>query len=198
MYKIILASASPNRKKILNNFNFKFSVDMPTCNEEEITGKTSVEITQNRAKAKALSLFTKYQGTKNVLVGCDTVIDSEGKIFGKPKNMLDAKNMLLAYSSTVHSVVSSVYCLNTHTGKDEKVISISKVFFKKLEEKELEIYLASNEWQGVAGGYRIQGLISCFIEKIEGSYYGIVGLPIHEFYLAMEKLLGDELYKLLS
>jgi len=171
---------------------------MPTCNEEEINGSSASEIAQKRAKAKTLSLVTKYQGKKAILVGCDTVIESRGKIFGKPKNLLDAQNMLLSYSSTSHNVLSSIYCFDTYTGRDEKALSISKVFFKSLGKKELEICLSNNEWKDVAGGYRIQGLASYFIEKIEGSYYGIVGLPIHEFYLAMEKLLGDDLYKLFS
>lgn len=193
---MILVSSSPNRRKILNDFGFKFEEEIPTCNEEEIKGSSALEVSQERAKAKAISVTKKYRGKKTILVGCDTVIESEGKIFGKPKTLLDAKNMLLFYSSTFHTVISSIYCLNTYTGKYEKASSISKVFFKSLEKKELEMYLASNEWKGVAGGYRIQGLISCFVEKIEGSYYGIVGLPIYELYISMKKLLGDDLYSI--
>lgn len=182
MYRLILVSSSPNRKAVLEGFGVPFEVEYPTNDESLITHSSPVILSQKRARTKVDSVKKKYDGEKAILLGCDTLIEAGSTIFGKPKNKMEAVSMLRSFSSTHHRVISSIFCLNTYTKKTKKATSISKVWFKDLEEKEIDYYIRSGEWQGVAGSYRIQGQASYFIRKIQGSYWGIIGLPIHELY----------------
>lgn len=191
MYNLILASSSRNRKELLSRLNIPFTVEEPTCNEDEILGNSSSTITQKRAFAKMASVAQKYQNEKFIIIGADTVIDVSGIIFGKPKTQDEARYMISSYSAGSHLVISSIALLNTYTNIIEKATSSSRVYFKKLEEWEIDSYLKTNDWKGVAGGYRIQGLSNLFIEKIEGSYSSIVGFPINEFYSCLKSLCKD-------
>ena len=197
MYNLILASSSQNRKELLSQLGVLFSVEEPTCDEKEIQADCSLEITKKRAFAKMESVAQKHKNEKCVVIGADTVIDVSGSIFGKPKTKEEASSMLSSYSASSHLVVSSISLVNTHTNKVQQASSVSRVHFKKLEKKEIEAYLKTNDWEGVAGGYKIQGLASLFIEKIEGSYSGIVGFPICEFYSCLKSLCNDmEIFEL--
>lgn len=192
MYHIVLASSSPNRQELLRSIGIPFEVEHPTNDESLIIHSSSIIMSQRRARAKVDSVKEKYSGKKTILLGCDTLIEKDSIIFGKPKTESEAVSMLHTLSSNNHRVISSIFCLNTYTKKSKKATSISKVWFKKLEEKEVDNYIHSGEWQGVAGSYRIQGRASYFIKKIQGSYWGIVGLPIHELYEIIKFLSKEE------
>jgi len=192
MYRLILVSSSPNRKELLESLDVSFEIEHPTNDESLITHFSPVILSQKRSKAKVDSIKAKYNGKKAILLGCDTLIEKDSAIFGKPKTASDAISMLQSFSSTHHRVISSIFCLNAYTKKSKKATSISKVWFKELEKKELDYYIKSGEWQGVAGSYRIQGRASYFIRKIQGSYWGIVGLPIHELYEILKSLSIEE------
>lgn len=101
---------------------------------------------------------------------------------GKPADSTDARLMLQSYSNTEHTVITALCCYDEDKQYISTRIKRSKVFFKSLSENEIDWYINTGEWQQAAGGYRIQGVASCFITKIEGSYSGIVGLPIYELY----------------
>lgn len=191
MYKLILASSSENRKELLSHLGISFKVEEPTCDENEISGDSSSTVTQKRAFAKMQSVAQEHKNEKCIIIGADTVIDVSGVILGKPKTQDEAKQMLSSYSASSHLVISSIALINTYTNKTQQATSISKVYFKKLESHEIETYLKTNNWKGVAGGYRIQGFATLFIEKIEGSYSGIVGFPMCEFYSSLKKLCND-------
>ena len=191
MYKLILASSSKNRKELLSHLGISFEVEEPTCNENEILGDSSVTITQKRAFAKMQSIAQNHKNEKCITIGADTVIDVSGVILGKPKTQDEARQMLSSYSASSHLVISSIALINTYTNKTQQATSVSKVHFKKLENHEIETYLKTNDWKDVAGGYKIQGFASLFIEKIEGSYSGIVGFPMCEFYSNIKKLCND-------
>ena len=197
MYNLILASSSQNRKALLSQVGIPFIVEEPTCNEKEIQADCSIGITQKRAFAKMKSIAQKHKNENCIVIGADTVIDVSGMIFGKPRTKDEARIMLDSYSASSHIVVSSIALMNTQTNKVEQASSTSRVYFKKLIKSEIETYLKTNDWEGVAGGYKIQGLASLFIEKIEGSYSGIVGFPLSEFYACLKSLCNDmELFQL--
>lgn len=197
MYNLILASSSKNRKGLLSDLALSFEVEEPICNEEEIKDDSSLILTQKRAIAKMESVAQNHKNEKAIVIGADTVVDVSGLIFGKPKTQNDAKTMILSYSGSSHLVISSIALFNTHTYKMQQASSVNKVFFKKLEEWEIDEYLKTDDWKGVAGGYKIQGIASLFIEKIEGSYSGVVGFPICEFYSCLMLLCGDEISSLI-
>lgn len=188
MYNLILASSSENRKAILESLDIQFEVDFPTCDEDSIVSDSALILTQKRAKAKAESLIAKYRNREVVLVGCDTVIECDGIIFGKPKTPDEAKDMFASYVGKSHHVLSSICCIDACTQQTELATSTSTVFFGFLDESELEAYIESGEWKGVSGGYRLQGFASRFIKRIEGSPSGIVGLPVYELYSILKKI----------
>lgn len=187
MYKLVLASSSRNRKAILESLCIPFDVDFPTCDEDSITDDLALILTQKRAKAKAESLVGKYKNQEVILVGCDTVIECEGIVFGKPKTEDEARAMFHSYEGKSHCVLSSIYCINPCTLQSEIATSTSTVFFGFLDNDELDAYIKSEEWKGVSGGYRLQGLASRFIKRIEGSPSGIVGLPVYELFSMLKK-----------
>lgn len=191
MYNLILASSSQNRRELISRLGLLFKVEKPTCNEDSIQATSSLSITQKRAFAKMKSVAKRHKNEKSIVVGADTVIDVSGVVFGKPKTQDEAKHMLLSYSASSHLVTSSIALINTYTNSVKQASSVNKVYFKRLEDCEIEAYLNTDDWKGVAGGYRIQGLASLFIEKVEGSYSSIVGLPIHEFYSCLKNLCDD-------
>ena len=191
MYSLILASSSKNRKELFSCLNIPFKVEEPTCNESEIQDTSSLLLTQKRAYAKMESVAKNHKNEKVVVIGADTVVEASGAIFGKPKSVEDAKQMFKIYSNSSHLVISSIALINLHTNEEQQVSSVSKVYFKKLEDCEIDEYLKTDDWKGVAGGYKIQGIATLFVEKIEGSYSGIVGLPMSDFYSCLKKLCGE-------
>ena len=188
MNQLILASTSKNRKALLENLNIPFEIDFPACDEESINADSALLLTQKRARAKAESLLGKYKNRHVILIGCDTVIECEGVVCGKPKTENEARVMFHSYEGKHHYVHSSIYCINTSNLKNELATSTSIVFFDHIGNDDLNSYIESEEWKGVSGGYRLQGLASRFIKKIDGSPSGIVGLPIYELYSILKKL----------
>jgi len=119
------------------------------------------------------------------ICGADTVIATESKIFGKPANREEAAQMLKNLSGKQHKVITAVALYNGNDKKiDCKSVSCT-VCFAPLSQQEIEWYLDTNEWQGAAGGYRIQGLAGCFITQIKGSPSVVAGLPLREFYVML-------------
>jgi septum formation protein len=111
----------------------------------------------------------------------------DGTIFGKPKDREDAHRMLVTIQGHSHEVVTAIALFNGKNRSIDCRSVVSAVSFANLSEAEIEWYLNTGEWQGVAGGYKIQGLASCYISSINGSYSSIVGLPIHEFYVMLKE-----------
>ncbi|UTC67475.1 MULTISPECIES: Maf family protein [unclassified Treponema] len=201
MKELILASASPRRKEILDSLGVLFCVNASNFDESSITEKDPIKKCILTARGKAESLFkvlkqgNDYNPQKLILAADtlvfaeNTTIPNEKIIFGKPKNKKEAEMMLKSHSGSVHFVVSAICLLDCETGRISEKQNISKVFFKPLSDEEISAYLKTEEWNDAAGGYKIQGKASFFIEKIEGSYTGIVGLPVRELYeLLSEKV----------
>ncbi len=176
---IILASKSPRRQQLLKELNIPFKIETKEVAEEYSKLLKKKKITEYLAKLKAKP-FTNLKES-DILVTSDTIVWFKGKPLEKPKNLEDAKKMLQQLSGKKHKVITSV-CL---TSKNKQIVFSDKtsVYFKKLTEEEIKYYVENYKPLDKAGSYGVQewiGLIG--IKKIKGSYYNIVGFPVHKFY----------------
>lgn len=170
---IILASQSPRRKEILTDLGFEFRVIVSDSDEycEEKDPAKYVEILSER---KARAVLNKVSEGDTV-IAADTVVVCNGIILGKPKDRSDAENMLNMLSGNMHHVITGVcVCIN---GKFLISHDVTKVYFKSLSDRDISDYLDTNEFSDKAGSYAIQGIGGKFVEKIEGSYTNVIGLP---------------------
>jgi septum formation protein len=168
----VLASRSPQRREILEQLGLPFDVVVPTF-EEEPSAATPVDEVERRAQGKARSVVGGA-GDRPVL-GVDTEVVLDGRIYGKPGDAGEAEAMLDALSGRTHEVVSGL-CLVT-PGWEEVRNEVTRVAVRELTPRELGLYVASGEWEGRAGGYAIQGLGAALVARIEGDYLNVVGLP---------------------
>lgn len=179
--KVVLASSSPRRKQLLSKIISEFEI-IPSDVEEIYPNTIStMHVSLYLSDLKAYDIHKKYPN--DIVIGCDTSVIINDVILGKPKNKTHAKEMLSSLSNNMHYVVSGI----TVYDKDSKyqINSISKVYFKNLSIQEIDEYLENDEYKDKAGGYAIQGLANKFIDRFEGEYESIVGLPIIE----LDKLL---------
>lgn len=183
MEPIILASSSPRRQEILRTLNIPFVVNpadidetAPDINVEEIPEFLAAKKVE--AVAKRISQTTE----PGWILAADTVILFKNKIFGKPKDIDEAREFLKKLQGTSHKVITGLALYNGKIHYMSTRTCINKVTFKEMTDREIEFYLSTSEWHGVAGAYRIQGMGSCFIKKIEGTESSIMGLPISELY----------------
>lgn len=177
MSELILASASPRRKELLTQIGLQFEIVVSEAEEVIEKGNTAENAVKKLAYDKANWVAKKYPS--KVVLGADTVVVSGSQIMGKPQNDWEAYKMLRALSGTKHKVLTGVAVICKEKGKVIVDHSITDVFFKKLSEEEIHGYIATGEPFDKAGGYGIQGIGSCLVEKIHGCYFNVVGLPIH-------------------
>ena len=177
MKHIILASASPRRKEILELADLKFDV-MPS-DAQEITTKTAPnEVVMELASIKAKDIYKKSE-KQSMIVGADTVVAYQGQILGKPTDEADAKRMLTMLSGQTHEVYTGVCVI-----EDEKIKTFyeeTKVTFYEISDEQIDRYIKTGEPMDKAGSYGIQGKAAVFIKGIEGDYYNVVGFPIARF-----------------
>ena len=184
MEPIILASSSPRRQEILKLLNIPFKVIIPNIDETISNAIEPEEIPEFLAREKVTAVIHSLPPQQEILwiLGADTIILKEGKIFGKPDSRAQAEAFLREFSGKTHQVITSVVLYN---GRKKTFVSknaVTKVTFSELSDKEINWYLDTEEWHGAAGGYRIQSLASCFIKSIEGTQSCVTGLPIFELY----------------
>jgi nucleoside triphosphate pyrophosphatase len=162
---LILASTSPQRRAILEQLRIPFEVVAPGF--EEVDGTSPLE----RAAGKARSV----EAHERPVLGVDTEVLFEGRLLGKPSNADEAEEMLEALSGRTHEVVSGL-CLRTEHW-EELHESTTLVTFRPLTPRDLAHYVASGEWEGRAGAYAIQGLGASLVDRVEGDFLNVVGLP---------------------
>jgi len=176
MRKIILASQSPRRKQLLEQIGLKFEID-PSNYEEDMSLKMEPnKLAEFLSLGKAKDVARRHKDS--IIISADTIVAIDGEVFGKPKTSERAKYMLQKLSGRGHSVITGFAIIDTETGKEISKSVETKVYFKNLSEKEIDAYIATGEPLDRGGGYAIQGLAALFVEKIEGDYFNIVGLPI--------------------
>jgi nucleoside triphosphate pyrophosphatase len=170
---LLLASTSPQRKAILEQLGLPFDVVAPPYLEETPAQADSVELVREHAAGKARSVAN--DAGERPVVGVDTAVVLEGRIFGKPAGIADAEQMLERLSGQTHTVVSGL-CLLT-PGWEVVEHEATLVTFRELTPRDLAAYLTTDEWEGRAGAYAIQGLGAALVRRIEGDYLNVVGLP---------------------
>lgn len=170
---LVLASRSPRRQELLSRAGIPFVVRPADVPEEPLPGETAVEHAHRLARQKAEAVACS-EG--EIILGADTVVVVEGLILGKPSDPADARRMLGALSGRTHEVVTGICLRSTHQCIVDS--ETTRVRFVDLAEKDIEEYVASGEPMDKAGAYAIQGLASKFIDRIEGCYFNVVGLPV--------------------
>ena len=191
--KITLASASPRRRELLDQIGVSYDV-MPVDIDESIqSGETEKDYVQRLAMEKALTGFNR-QGTEQPVLGSDTIVVIGHKILGKPENKKQGLAMLSALSGQQHQVMTAVAMVNAE--HRACLLNISRVSFRVLSEAEIQHYWNTGEPADKAGGYGIQGLAAQFIQRLDGSYSAVMGLPLFETAQLLDKfgiqLLSDQ------
>ena len=181
---LVLASASPRRQELLKLLQVEFEVLPSQVLETTEENETPRELVRRLAQAKAM--WAQKMRSRSIIVGADTVVVCDGQVLGKPHSPNDARSMLNLLSGRSHDVLTGVCTL--HELQCEVDVSRTVVQFSPLSSQEIEAYLKTGEPFDKAGAYAIQGFGSRFIEKIDGCYFNVVGLPISLLYQMLRKM----------
>jgi septum formation protein len=174
--KLILASASPRRRDLLARLGIEFIID-PACISERIDPNIKpYDTVKNVSYQKAAAIVSKYRDA--VIIAADTVIVVEDNTIGKPSDMVRARDMLSMLNGRFHTVITGLTLIDADTGKTVSKVVETRVHLRKLTDTEIESYIAMENPLDKAGGYAIQGLGGVLIDRIEGDYYNVVGLPL--------------------
>lgn len=176
MKRFIVASASPRRRELLSNVGFTFEV-IPSDADESCEEKLSPEeLVTELGRRKAESVFA--ENTDAVVLGCDTIVEYEGNVLGKPESREEAKEMLRMLSGKKHNVHTGVCIMDNE--KAVSFVNTVKVEFYELSGELIDSYVATGESDDKAGAYGIQGVGCVLVKGIEGDYFSVVGLPVAE------------------
>ncbi|MBD3343479.1 MAG: septum formation protein Maf [Chitinivibrionales bacterium] len=179
--KIILASQSPRRKQILEQMGLEFEIIVPVIpNEEEeyIVLDDVGGSLQRLADAKATSV--SHANPSALVLGADTVVVINGEVLGKPRSADDAARMLMRLAGRMHYVYTAIAARCEKINFNCTALAETKVFFRNISKEDLEYYLAYEHYMDKAGAYAIQGKAMAFVDKIEGCFYNVMGLPVKE------------------
>jgi septum formation protein len=195
MESILLASGSERRRELLESLSIPY-ICAPSDIDESIRdslppSERVLALAEDKARASVAKLA---RGAPRLVLAADTLVclpaqtqSGEELALGKPADLDQARRMMLLLSGRTHYVRTGLYLLDRLSGQGEGVRSDSLVEFAPMSEDEISAYLAMGEWEGVAGAYRIQGLAALYITKLEGSWSGVVGLPLRELYVILRQ-----------
>jgi septum formation protein len=168
---LILSSRSPQRSAILEQLGVPFRVEAPEV--EELTGGDPRRLVRENALRKARAVAAP----EDRVLGADTAVVLDGRVFGKPRDEGEAETFLRRLSGRTHEVMSGI-AVREPGGAERSDVAVTKVRFRRLEARDLAWYLATGEWRERAGAYAIQGRGAALVEEIEGDYWNVVGLPV--------------------
>lgn len=183
---IILASASPRRREILESFGFDFETCSSHADESGVENYAPQDAVTELALRKALWVKERRADDGNIILAADTLVALNGELLGKPADEADAFRMLSALSGTNHQVYTGYAIL-----QGEKQIcgyECTEVYFRPLEDEEIHAYIATKEPMDKAGSYGIQEKAGIFVRRIEGDYLNVLGLPICKIYEELKRL----------
>jgi septum formation protein len=196
--KIILASASPRRNEMLSRLRIPFEKMVVSCREKNGLGEESdsfESIAMENALAKARCAFGLIEERdEGVVIGADTIVVIGGEILGKPEGAEEAVLMMEKLSGSVHRVITGIALVKLPGGETFVDYEETDVTFRKLSPEEIKMYVSSGEGADKAGAYGIQKLGALLIEKVDGDYNNVVGLPIMKLCLMLRPL-GIDLFK---
>lgn len=184
---IFLASKSPRRLELLLQMGMTAEVVCAEVDESAKAHELPADLVSRLAKEKAGAAVEQNAiSPSDWVIAGDTLVAVDSHILGKPADFLEAKEMLQKLSGRSHSVFSAVAV--AHQGRVEVALNQTKVFFAQLTDEQINAYLATDEAYDKAGAYAIQGEAAKWIEKIDGSYYGVMGLPIFELHRLLSEM----------
>jgi len=177
--KIFLASQSPRRRELLRQLGVDFDVLEVDIPEQRLPGEPAEDYVSRVAREKAGAGLLQVAGVPGArVIGADTEVVLDDEVFGKPADAMAARAMLQRLSGRTHEVLSTLWCIDA--AREQHATSVSRVEFDVLNEADIEAYVATGEPFGKAGAYAIQGRAAAFVRRLEGSYSGVMGLPLHE------------------
>jgi septum formation protein len=185
--RLLLASASPRRREILENLGFEFEVLTSDVDESEVPWRDPVGSVKLLAEIKGVE--AQVARPRKTIIAADTIVLCDGKVMGKPSDQGEAGEMLETLSGRMHEVVTGIALIappNIRLIDSES----TKVFFREISAREISRYIETREPFDKAGAYAIQGYASAFIEKIDGCYFNVVGLPVTRLFSMFRALEG--------
>ena len=185
MKQIVLASASPRRKELLEKVGLSFKVEPSSFAENLSTGMEPNTLAREISLGKAKSVAHKYPDA--IIIGADTFVIVGNRIMGKPDTADEAREMLRNLSDRYHSVITGFSIIDTLSGKVVSQTVETKVYIKQLTSREIDAYVKSGEPLDKAGAYAIQGLGALLVERIEGDYCNVIGLPLFALMKALKE-----------
>lgn len=190
MKKIVLASASPRRRELMNQIGLEFQVEVSE-EEEHYASADPLEIVKELAEMKAENVLSKIDISDTVVIGADTIVVLNDKIMGKPRNEQHAFEMLKNLQGKMHKVITGVAILNFDKAKTRTTTLHAvetKVYVHDMSDEEVWNYIKTKEPMDKAGAYGIQGRFAAHIERLEGDYFNVVGLPVSYIYQEIKRI----------
>ena len=188
MKKIILASKSPRRLELLRMLGLHVEPVTPQVDESSVTADSPAMLTERLARMKAEEIYRRLRPEGCPVVAADTLVDLGGRILGKPKNVAEARAMLHLLSGKTHYVHTGMAVI--YSGTADSCVETASVRFRRLTDEEIEDYVLSGAPLDKAGAYGIQGPAGAFVERIEGDYFTIVGLPLCRLTVMLRNTMG--------
>lgn len=193
--KIILASSSPRRKELLKLIVPEFETIASNIEEKLKEGITPKEQVSRLAYIKAKDIYKKTKGDR-IIIGADTLVTKNGKIYGKPKDRNNAKQTIqeLLEGDRTHSIITGLCVITDINGeyKENNITDEVKVFFKNMSDNEIDKWIDTGNAMDKAGAYGIQNEFCVFVEKIEGNYTTAIGLPTHKLYDIIKEYISNK------
>ena len=188
--RIILASKSPRRNELLDLLNLEYEIIVSDAEEVLEENLTVQEQAKNLSYIKAKTVFDETSGDR-IVIGSDTMVIKDNKIYGKPKDEEDAFRMLKELKNSKHQVITGLAILVEKDGKYQEYIDydMAEVYFKDMTDEEIKDWIKTGEALDKAGAYAVQGSFMIFIEKFNGNYATVMGLPIHKVYDIIKNIL---------
>ena len=186
MRRLLLASQSPRRSELLSQMGLPFDVLVIDLDESRVPGEAPDLYVERMAREKCMAGVTRSDNDPIGVIGADTIVLLEDEILGKPRGLTDGKAMLAKLSGRTHVVLSGVAVSDGQNLESDVVRS--SVTFKSLTDHDIDAYWSTGEGQDKAGSYGIQGIGGILVERIEGSFSAVMGLPVHETEALLQKL----------
>lgn len=182
--KLILASGSPRRAEILTSVGWEFIKDVPDIDESEREGESAADYVRRLAIEKASKTAERHSDI--IVLGADTTVVLNGKIIAKPTDLEDARRMLKELSGNWHNVLTGIALVKN--GNVRSAVQSTNVKFVEMSDDEIELLVQKGEPLDKAGAYAVQAQAALFIEKIEGDYWNVVGLPVNLVYALVDQI----------
>ncbi len=186
--QLVLASASPRRRELLERVGIRFTVTPSSASEAILAGETPADHVRRLSEAKAREVAGRTGQPGRFFIGSDTVVVLDGRILGKPADDGDAAAMLRRLSGRRHQVWSGYAVYDRERNRCEAGAVCTEVFFRELADAEIAAYVATGEPADKAGAYAIQGIGAFMVRRIEGSYTNVVGLPLCELLETLQRM----------